>query len=247
VAAYNRRVDRPGEPELRIFPKYDDPELLKVGNPFLRPQFTNAFELGGARSWTGGSASAALYHRDVDDAFLRILAIDDSNPTYDIVNRIYENAGNFRQTGIQLLLSQEIRPSWRVSSNVNWYQNDIDALATILYFPTRRPFFLPGSKDDTWDLTLTNLFRLPRALELQGTFLYYARRNIPQGIERPRSSLDLAAKWPIMNERAELLFTFTDVFNDFSVQQEIVGRGFVALYQNFLETQVATVGFRVRF
>ena len=38
---YNNRVDRPGEPELRVFPKYDDPENLKVGNPYLRPQFTD--------------------------------------------------------------------------------------------------------------------------------------------------------------------------------------------------------------
>ena len=30
---YNRRIDRPGEDILRIFPKYDDPELLKIGNP----------------------------------------------------------------------------------------------------------------------------------------------------------------------------------------------------------------------
>ncbi len=42
---FNRRIDRPGEPELRVFPKYDDPELLKVGNPYLRPQFTNTYEL----------------------------------------------------------------------------------------------------------------------------------------------------------------------------------------------------------
>ena len=61
VAAYNRRIDRPGEAELRIFPKYDDPELLKVGNPFLRPQLTDAFEVGFARSWDGGSLSTALY------------------------------------------------------------------------------------------------------------------------------------------------------------------------------------------
>ena len=44
-----------------------------------------------------------------------------------------------------------------------------------------------------------------------------------------------------MNERAELQFTFTDIFNDFAVQHEIEGQGFTALYQNFLETQVATV------
>ena len=50
-----------------------------------------------------------------------------------------------------------------------------------------------------------------------------------------------------MDERVELLFTFTDIFNDFAVQQEIQGRGFTALYQNFLQTQVATVGLRFRF
>jgi hypothetical protein len=29
---YNRRVDRPNE-AIRIFPKYDDAEIIKVGNP----------------------------------------------------------------------------------------------------------------------------------------------------------------------------------------------------------------------
>ena len=50
-----------------------------------------------------------------------------------------------------------------------------------------------------------------------------------------------------MNGRAELLFTFTDMFNDFAIEREIDGQGFQALYQNFLETQVATLGLRWRF
>jgi hypothetical protein len=70
---------------------------------------------------------------------------------------------------------------------------------------------------------------------------------VPQGRERARSSLDFSAKKPFRNERAELIFTFTDVFNDFGLQHEIEGRGFTALYQNFLETQIATVGLRYRF
>jgi outer membrane receptor protein involved in Fe transport len=246
IAAYNRRVDRPGEPELRIFPKYDDPELLKVGNPFLRPQFTNAYELGYGRSWTGGSMTTSLYRRDITDSFLRILAIDDSNPDYDIVNRIFENAGNSAQTGIQVLLSQEIIEPWRVSGNLNWYQNDIDPLQTELLFPTRRPFSLPGSKDDTWALTFNNQIDLPRSIGLHASYIYYGARNIPQGHERARSSVDVSAKVPILNERAELQFTFTDIFNDFTIQQEIDGIGFRALYQNLLETQVATVTLRVR-
>ncbi len=246
IAAYNRRVDRPGEPELRIFPKYDDPELLKVGNPFLRPQFTNAFELGFARSWNGGSASTALYHRDITDSFRRVFAIDNSNPSYDIVNRIYQNAGNSRQTGVELLLEHAIVAPWRLSGSVNWFNNDIDAFDTMLLFPTHRPFALAASKDKTWDFKLNNRFLLPRATELQASYIYYAGRNVPQGRERARSSFDLSAKWP-MSERAELLFTFTDIFNDFAVQHEVDGQGFRALYQNFLETQVATLGMRIRF
>jgi len=246
IAAYNRRVDRPGEPELRIFPKYDDPELLKVGNPFLRPQFTNVFELGLGRSWSRGSASAALYHRDIKDSFRRVFAIDDSTPGVNIVNRIYENAGNSRQTGVEVLLEQNIRPRWRVSGSVNVFRNDIDAFETFLLFPTRRPFAFGASEDTSWDFKLNSRIQLPRNIEVQPSYIYYAKRNVPQGRERARSSMDVSVKWP-MNERSELLFTFTDIFNKFAVQQEVDGQGFRALYQNFLESQVATAGLRIRF
>ena len=247
IAAYNRRVDRPGEPELRIFPKYDDPELLKVGNPFLRPQFTNVVELGYARDWENGSVSTALYYRNMEDSFFRILATDNSNPNYDIVNRVFENAGNSTQAGVEVVVEQEIGDPWSVSGSVNWFKNEIDAFETTLLFPTERPFALAASEDDTWDLTLNNQIQLPSAIELQLSYIFYSERNVPQGKERARSSVDLAAQRSILNDRAELLFTFTDIFNDFAIEREIDGQGFTALYQNLLESQVATLGLRFRF
>ena len=207
----------------------------------------HALEIGFGRSWGRGSVSTALYHRDIEDAFFRVLAIDDSNPDYDIVNRIFENAGDSAQTGVEVLMEHEISDPWRVSGGVNWYENRIDAFETILLFPTRRPFALAASTDDTWDLTLNNRIQLPNAFELQLSYVYYAGRNIPQGRERARSSTDLAVSRSIMDDRAEVLFTFTDIFNDFAVEREIDGQGFTALYQNFLETQVATLGLRFRF
>ena len=247
IAAYNRRIDRPGEPELRIFPKYDDPELLKVGNPYLRPQFTHAFELGMGRSWDGGSISGAIYHRDIKDAYSRIFAVDDSNPNYDIINRLYENAGNSKQTGLQVLLEHQIASPWRLSGSVNVFRNGIDAFETTLLFPTPRPFALAASEEGTWDLTLNNRFQLPHGFELQANYIYYAERNVPQGRERPRSSVDLAATRSFMTDRVELLFTFTDIFNDFGLEREVDGQGFDALYQNLLETQVALATLRLRF
>ena len=247
LAAYNRRVDRPGEPELRIFPKYDDPELLKVGNPFLRPQFTDIVELGYRRNWSNGSLEASAYRREIEDAFFRIFAIDDSDPNYSIVNKIFENAGNSTQLGAEVLFSQQLTPSWSLTASLNYFETDIDAFSTTLLFPTRRPFHLAASEDDTWDLKLTQEASLPGAIELQLSYVRYAERNVPQGREQARSSLDLAAKRPLRGDRAELVFTFTDMLNDFAVIREIDGEGFTALYENYLESQVASLSFRYRF
>ena len=77
--------------------------------------------------------------------------------------------------------------------------------------------------------------------------MYYSARNVPQGRERARSSLDLSASLPVRNNRAELVFTFRDMFNDFGVRRDVVGDGFRASYQNLLETQVATLRMKWRF
>jgi hypothetical protein len=69
---------------------------------------------------------------------------------------------------------------------------------------------------------------LPRALELQTSDIYYASPNVPQSRERPRSSFHISATQPFINERAEFVFTFTDVFNDFALQHEMNGQGFWA-------------------
>jgi hypothetical protein len=247
IAAYNRRIDRPGEPELRIFPKYDDPELLKVGNPYLRPQLSHVIELGADRSWRGGSIRGSGYRRDITDAFQRVFAIDESNPNYDVVNRIYQNVGRSRQTGVELVGEHQVASPWQLTASVNWSVTDIDALQTTLLFPTPRPFAIPASRDDGWASTINNRFRLPRAAELQLSHVYYSARNVPQGRERARSSLDLSASLPLRNNRAELVFTFRDMFNDFGVRRDVVGDGFRASYQNLLETQVATMRMKWRF
>ena len=247
ILAYNRRIDRPSEQELRIFPKYDDPELLKVGNPYLRPQLTQVVELGVGRRWSKGSGTVSGYHRDITDAFQRIYAIDNSNPNYEVINKLYQNVGRATQTGVQVVAEQQLAPSWRLSGSVNWYVHDIDDIQTTLLFPTERPFFAAGSRDRTWDLTINNRFRFPRGQEVQLNYINYAARNAHQGRERARSSLDLSASWPLRNERGDVTFTFTDMLADFGVRREYDGQGFTALYENLKETQTARVRMRVRF
>ncbi|MCM4157944.1 TonB-dependent receptor [Gramella sp. AN32] len=246
-AFYNRRVDRPGEPELRIFPKYDDPELLKVGNPYLRPQFTNSVEVAHRYSWGAGSLFSAIYHREIKGAYQRIFSIDNSNSDYDIVNRIYQNTGSSTNTGLEVLFSQDIADYWKLTSSFNIYRNSIDDYQGTLLFPYERPFVIQQSTDIAGDFKMTNTFQLPWELETQITGLYYSKRNIPQGEELARSSIDIGFKKYIWKKKGEITLSATDVFNRFGMRQRITGENFTALYENYYETQIIRLGFNYKF
>lgn len=243
---YNRRIDRPGEPELRVFPKYDDPELLKVGNPYLRPQFTDAFEIAHKYSWDSGSLFSAVYHRIIQDQYMRIFAIDDSNPDYDIVNRIYQNTGSATNTGVELLLSQDMTTNWKMSGSLNWYSNAIDDYQGTLLFPFERDFTIDASTANAYDLKLNTEFNLPKDYTIQLTGIYFSKRNIPQGEELARSSVDFGVKKSLWDKKAELTLSASDIFNRFGIQQRLSNDGFTALYQNFYETQIFRLGFRYK-
>ena len=246
-AFYNRRIDRPGEPELRVFPKYDDPELLKVGNPYLRPQYTDAFEIAHKYSWDSGSIFSAVYHRIIKDQYMRIFSIDNSNPDYDIVNRIYQNTGRATNTGLELLLSQDLTNDWKASGSLNWYSNAIDRYQGTLLFPFQRPFTINASTANAWDAKLSNEFNLPNAFSVQLTAIYFSKRNIPQGEELARSSVDFGVKKALWANKAELTLSASDIFNRFGIRQKVTDQGFTALYENYYETQVFRLGFKYKF
>jgi outer membrane receptor protein involved in Fe transport len=63
---YNRREDCPIEVDIRFFPKYEDAEIIKGGNPALKPQFTQSIELAYKTNWKKGYFDNALYLRIAD-------------------------------------------------------------------------------------------------------------------------------------------------------------------------------------
>lgn len=246
-AFYNYRIDRPGEPELRIFPKYDDPELLKVGNPYLRPQYTQNFELAYQHRADGGSYSVALFHRRIEDAFVRIFAIDSTTLAYDVVNKIFQNVGEAQNTGVELIAQRDFGSALRLSGSVNVFSIQRDPFTARILFPFARDVAVEGSDDTTWDAKLTATYTFPDETEVQLTGVYYAERSVPQGTRSTRSSIDFGLTRPIFDDAATLTFSATDIFNQFGIEERIRGDGFDALYQNFYQTQSVSLGVKVDF
>jgi outer membrane receptor protein involved in Fe transport len=244
---YNRRIDRPGEPELRMYPKSDDHELVKIGNPYLRPQLTQSAEIAYRTEWKSGSLFISGYMRFTRDPYMRVYTEDETNTEYDIILKSYANTGQSASRGMELVLGQELLDAWKLSGSINFYQNHIDAYEGTLYFPYEHMFSVEKSTRNSWDFKLNSTWELPKEFQIQLTGIYFAPVNIPQGKQLSRGSIDLGIKKALWSGKLEMTLSASDILNTYGIRQEIRGDGFDVLYQNYYETQVISLGAKYKF
>jgi outer membrane receptor protein involved in Fe transport len=238
-AFYNRRVDRPDEVDIRIFPKYDDAEIIKVGNPGLQPQFTNSFELGYKNGWNKGYFYSALYHRISDGTITRIATtVDNSNLIYNIS----QNAGKSYNTGIEVVVSQELSDKINMNINLNGYYNQIDAFTVLNQYPVENTFTAEEQENYAGNIKLNTNIKFAKNIEAQLSAIYLSPDIIPQGTIDSRFSLDVGIKKTIQNGIGELFFNATDVLNTMIIKKEITGNNFSYTSSDYYETQVIRFG-----
>src|SRR5205085_4242694 len=61
---FSRRIRRPDFWQLNPFIDINDPLNIRQGNPQLRPEYTNSFELNYNHRYTNGNFLAVLYFRN---------------------------------------------------------------------------------------------------------------------------------------------------------------------------------------
>jgi outer membrane receptor protein involved in Fe transport len=241
---YNRRVDRPNEVDIRIFPKYDDAEIIKVGNPALRPQFTNSFELGFKTSWNKGYFYSAAYHRFADGTITRISSIA---PNSNLIYAIFQNAGRNYNTGLEIVLTQEVAKWYSFNLNLNGYHNQINAFSVENKYPVPNTFSADKQEIISGNIKLNNTFHLPKKFDAQLTTIYLAPDIIPQGKIAQRFSLDFGIKKSLQKGKGELFFNATDILNTMIIKKEIQGQGFKYISTDYYETQVIRLGYNYKF
>ncbi|WP_306353222.1 outer membrane beta-barrel family protein [Flavobacterium sp. '19STA2R22 D10 B1'] len=241
---YNRRVDRPDEQDLRIFPKYDDPEILKTGNPLLKPQFTQTLELGYKMNWNTGSIYSSIYHRITQDILTRILT---NVPTTTVINSISQNADKGFNTGIEIILNQEVTSWFTTNVSLNGYQNRINAFTIENTYPIPISYSAKEQKNYAGNVKLNEIFKLPKQIDFQVTGVYMTSDIIPQGKIKSRFSIDLGIKKIIQKGRGELFVNVSDLTNSMRIKKEIDGDGFQIRSTDFYETQVFRLGYSYKF
>jgi outer membrane receptor protein involved in Fe transport len=241
---FNRRVDRPNEVDIRIFPKYDEPELIKVGNPGLRPQYATSAEVGYKTSWPRASFYAAAYHRLVDGTITRIAT---QVPGSILLYNVFQNAGRSRSTGFEAVWQQTVSPKVSVTANASVYRKSADAFSVVNQYPKPVPYSAPRQELTSGNVKVDVGLRLPRDWQMQLSNIYLAPDLLPQGRIGRRFSLDAGLKKSVNRGKGEFVVNATDLLNTNHAERVIRGTDFTLVSTDYLETQVVRMGYSWKF
>ncbi len=241
---YTRRVDRPNEVDIRIFPKYDDAEIIKVGNPALQPQFTHSFELGHKSSWTKGSLYSALYHKIANGTITRIAG---TVPPSNLIYAVFQNVNQSYLTGIEMVWAQKMSASYAFNFNLNAYQNTIAAFSVENKYPSTHTYTATEQHFISGNIKFNHFLQLSKQINTQLSLIYLAPDIIPQGSIQSRFSLDIGLKKSIQHGKGEIVANATDLFNTLMIKKQINGQGFRYTSSDYAETQVIRVGYHYKW
>ncbi|RRB06681.1 TonB-dependent receptor domain-containing protein [Larkinella rosea] len=239
---YNRRVDRPNEVDIRIFPKYDDAEIIKIGNPALKPQFTNSVELGYKTNWQRGYFYSALFHRATNGTITRIGTII---PGSTLIYNIFQNAGRSRNSGLEVAWQQTVTPWFSFNANATVYKNTIDGFSVENKYPVPTVFTAERETLTSGNAKFNGIVKVRKQVEMQLTAVYLAPDLIPQGKIGSRFSVDFGAKKQL--PKGEIFLNASDIFNTLRIRREVNGNGFRYLSTDYYETQVVRLGYGYKF
>ena len=203
-ANYSRRINRPRGRQLNPFPSTDDPQNIRVGNPELRPEYTNAVELGVVQRVPWGSVSLTPYLRYTTDVVRRFQTVDANGVT----TSTYRNLDTQTSAGVEAVLSYQTSGPLRGFASLEGYRLSTDGTSVESGL---------GADAFGWGGRLNGSYSVGDRfgwgdLDLQGTLFYRAPQTDEQGRVSARVFVDLALRQRLLDGRASLALRARDPF-----------------------------------
>lgn len=105
MTSYSRRINRPGGRELDPFPNYMNQYTIRIGNPDLKPEYTDSYEFSYMRKFGNSFVSLETFYRTTNDLITRLQELREDGIVYmsaDNLNRDHslgsELMGNINMT-----------------------------------------------------------------------------------------------------------------------------------------------------
>lgn len=195
--SYNRRILRPDYDRLNPFIFYIDPYTYINGNPDLRPQFTNSFQV--AQTFFGKYNLMMRY--DMIDDFIGEVPMQ--NPETSETAFAIRNMENYTSLSATLVAPFQILPEWNTTNTILVADNRYDININGVEAENDQIYYMFQS---------THRINLPSDLSLELNAQYQG--PVAYGLYRidDRFGMDLGVKKSFMNERLDVSLSATDIF-----------------------------------
>jgi outer membrane receptor protein involved in Fe transport len=231
---YGRRINRPGTRQLSPFTDYSNPLILRVGNPYLNPEYTHNLELSYLYNFKKINFSTTVFYRKTVDLIMRNISINSNNQT--IVT--FTNLGSSENMGIETVSRIELYKWWNITANINGFQTVIQG--------TNQDGEI-NTSNLSWNAKFLSNMLLKKGWSLQASGLYNARNIMAQGTILPMSQVDFALKKDVFKNKGTFTLSVTDIFDQMRFRINTSGSNFSQEVERKRETRVATFTFNYRF
>jgi len=196
--SYSRRIDRPDYGSLNPFLDFLDLYTYRFGNPFLKPQYTNSFELSYSYK---KSLNVTLGHSHTTDVMSDVLLTDTATKTIFISN---QNLATQDSYNLNISYPIQFGKWWNSSNNLSAYYNKFKT-ENLLGKPyeSGRPAF-------NFNSTQTITISPSSNMELSG--YYQSKQVYGTLLLDPQYGVDLGFSKSFMNKQLNVKLAANDIF-----------------------------------
>jgi outer membrane receptor protein involved in Fe transport len=216
---FSRRIRRPDFWQLNPFIDINDPVNIRQGNPRLRPEYVNSFELNYNHRYSNGNFLGVLYFRNnVDD--ITMFSDTITSAQYDQLNNAaidknailntFINAQFTNRMGAEFTVNQTFG-NFEMIPNINLQYRKVKAIVGDLNL---------SNQGFNWETKLIFNYRFAnnsgmfKNLSLQLTGNYESKEVIPQGRNKEQFDSDFALRKEFLKNRAAAFtLSVNDIFN----------------------------------
>ena len=198
-ASWSTRIRRPDDPDqLDPTVHFQDPLNLSRGNPDLRAELVNAYELGYQRTTKHTVLQLTPYVRHTQDAVRRLRQID----TAGVTTSTFANIASVTAWGTDLTLAlRGGRVTGFVGGSAYGQQSNASNVSAAL-----------STRATGWTSRANINLRLPARLDAQALVTYRAPVRVEQGTNASQTRVNFAVRRKFPGDRLSLTLRVTDPF-----------------------------------
>jgi iron complex outermembrane recepter protein len=231
--SYSRRIRRPWGGSLVPFIYVQDEYNQRSGNPYLKPEFTDNFELNYNKSWQVYTLNAGIFHRYTTNALSRMVV-----QSGDVTLVSWQNANTRNSTGLELVNNFMFSRNLNARLTGNLFRSSVSAETSGTTFSNERI---------SWTLNLMGNYNIPKLFSTQIIAFYQGPIVVPQGEIMPTFSMNIGLRRNLMNNQATISVNASDVFNTRRFALKTETDVFLLDRQFNFDSRVFTIAFTYRF